>query len=171
MPDTVLEAITALPYKSTFFIHNSVRIFRCRSINNLYCPMLAATQTQDKKGNCPLRGTCTSVRHIVRPFCTTTRFEILATVSLNSRGLFTTSAPALSLTISMHHGAARDIQACHTMRLAHQTTHSNPVIHFSQTRIRVARYPYEKLVAGKSQAPQRMRTPPVLHLFLAVTNI
>ena len=51
MPDTVLEAITALPYKSTFFIHNSgAYIPDSRSINNLYCPMLAATQTQDKKG-------------------------------------------------------------------------------------------------------------------------
>ena len=51
MPDAVLEAITALPYKSTFFIHNSgAYIPDSRSINNLYCPMLAATQTQDKKG-------------------------------------------------------------------------------------------------------------------------
>ena len=51
MPDTVREAITALPYKSTFFIHNSgAYIPDSRSINNLYCPMLAATQTQDKKG-------------------------------------------------------------------------------------------------------------------------
>jgi len=51
VPKSALEAITALPYKSTFFIHNSgAYIPDSRSINNLYCPMLAATQTHDKKG-------------------------------------------------------------------------------------------------------------------------
>ncbi len=51
VPKSTLEAITALPYKSTFFIHNSgAYIPDSRSINNLYCPMLAATQTHDEKG-------------------------------------------------------------------------------------------------------------------------
>jgi len=51
VPESTLEAITALPYKSTFFIHNSgAYIPDSRTINNLYCPMLAASQTNDKRG-------------------------------------------------------------------------------------------------------------------------
>jgi len=51
VPKSALEAITTLPYKSTFFVHNSgAYIPDSRSINNLYCPMLAASQTHDKKG-------------------------------------------------------------------------------------------------------------------------
>jgi hypothetical protein len=51
VPESTLEAITAIPYKSTFFIHNSgAYIPDSRTINNLYCPMLAASQTNDKRG-------------------------------------------------------------------------------------------------------------------------
>ena len=51
VPESTLEAITAIPYKSTFFIHNSgAYVPDSRTINNLYCPMLAASQTNDKRG-------------------------------------------------------------------------------------------------------------------------
>ena len=51
IPESTLEAITAIPYKSTFFIHNSgAYVPDSRTINNLYCPMLAASQTNDKRG-------------------------------------------------------------------------------------------------------------------------
>ena len=51
VPISTLEAITAIPYKSTFFIHNSgAYVPDSRTINNLYCPMLAASQTNDKRG-------------------------------------------------------------------------------------------------------------------------
>ena len=51
VPESTLEAITAIPYKSTFFIHNSgAYVTDSRTINNLYCPMLAASQTNDKRG-------------------------------------------------------------------------------------------------------------------------
>ena len=51
VPESTLEAITSIPYKSTFFIHNSgAYVPDSRTINNLYCPMLAASQTNDKRG-------------------------------------------------------------------------------------------------------------------------
>ena len=128
-----------------------------------------------KKGTVLLRGDlCLKFgQFIVRPSCTTIRFEILATVSLNSHGLFTTSAlvMTLSLTISMHHGAARDIRASPTMPLVHQTTHLNHAMRFSRTQNRTARYPCGKLAAGKLQALQKTRTRQASRLCLVVTNI
>lgn len=50
VPESALEALTALPYRSTFFIHNSgAYIPDSQSIKNLYCPMLAASSTEDQR--------------------------------------------------------------------------------------------------------------------------
>ena len=50
IPESALEALTDLPYKSTFFIHNSgAYIPDSQSIQNLYCPMLAASPTKDQR--------------------------------------------------------------------------------------------------------------------------
>ncbi len=50
VPESALEALTDLPYKSTFFIHNSgAYIPDSQSIQNLYCPMLAASPTKDQR--------------------------------------------------------------------------------------------------------------------------
>lgn len=50
VPESALEALTALPYRNTFFIHNSgAYIPDSQSIKNLYCPMLAASSTEDQR--------------------------------------------------------------------------------------------------------------------------
>ena len=50
VPESTLEALAALPYRNTFFIHNSgAYIPDSQSIKNLYCPMLAASSTEDQR--------------------------------------------------------------------------------------------------------------------------